>query len=79
MSSPLVITPMAFAVHRKGSSPVYGDGSTHVTVVDEGAGPFVLIRQSHSAEVGEIALDADELQALATAGGALLLAHERLA
>lgn len=77
MSAPIVITPIAFSVHRRGESPIYGEQTTRVTVDDEGGGPFVVISQMHDhIEPGKVSLDFDELQAVLTATQALRIAHE---
>lgn len=62
----LRVTPVCVAVHREGESPVFGEGTTHVQLEDEGGGAFVILRQfgEHEKE-GELRFDVDELQVVA--------------
>lgn len=49
-------------------NPVFGERAVHVTLEDEGGGPFLSIRTSE----GEIKLDPEELEAIAAAARQLL-------
>ena len=62
----LRVTPLCVAVHQEGESPVFGEGTTHVQIEDEGGGAFVVLRQfgDHEKE-GELRFDIDELQVVA--------------
>ena len=67
-------TPMAFAVHRAESHPVFGAETTTITVEDEAAGFFYRLSQNGEREgTGSIWVDLEELKALYEA--ALLLSQ----
>jgi hypothetical protein len=52
-------------------NPVFGERAVHVTLEDDGCGPFLSIRTSE----GEIKVDPDELEVI-TAAARQLLAQE---
>ena len=60
------VTPVCVAVHREREHPVFGEGTTHVQIEDEGGGAFVVLRQfgDHEKE-GEMRFDVDELRVVA--------------
>ena len=64
-----VSTILKFSVHQPGDHPVYSAGATHVSLDDEGGGPFLTLTQSPDVpEDATIRLELDELKAiLATA------------
>lgn len=54
--------PIVISVYRGDDSPVFGEGSTHVCLDDDGGGEFIVLRQTHwSIKEGEIRVDIDEL------------------
>lgn len=62
------ITPIIYSVHRKGDNPVFGESSIHVSLEDDGAGEFIVIRQStDDAEKGVIRLDFEEIPLISEA------------
>ena len=68
-------TIMTVAVHHPDQNPYHGEGVTHLSLETEGAGFFFVLRQPVPFENrpnGEIAIDPEELQALAAAGRLLL-------
>jgi hypothetical protein len=72
------ITPIGMAVHLPNENPIYGDFLTHVTVEDEAAGPFVVVRQfGDEAKVGEVRLDLAELEAVLRAARRLIRAQPK--
>lgn len=56
------------SVFRKGLNPIYGEGTTHIRIEDEAAGPFIILSQNDQ----EIRLDEDEIQVIADAALKLL-------
>lgn len=58
-----MITTTTVSVHRKGVSPVYGAGCTHVRLADDGGGPFLEIEQFDDG-AGKIRLNPSELPEL---------------
>lgn len=74
MSKPAYKTKvLKVSVHPVDEGPVLSDRSTHVSLEDEGGGPFVEIRQSNSAlKTGVVRLHFDELEPVAEAFFALL-------
>ena len=72
-----IVTPLSVAIHKKGESPIFGDGVTVINIEDESGGPFIQIRQQ-----GEyIAMgvcrfnDYDEIATVANVAKELLAAH----
>ena len=64
----LLTTITAMAIHPANSSPVYGEMTTHITMVDDAAGPFFEVTQ----EERTIRLDVDELRVLLAAAETML-------
>lgn len=58
-----MITTTTVSVHRKGVSPVYGAGCTHVRLADDGGGPFLEIEQFEEG-CGKICLDKSDVPEL---------------
>jgi hypothetical protein len=56
-------TILMISIHPEKTNPVYGEGSIHVSIDDEGGGPFIKISQSDD-EISEgvVRLDFEELQ-----------------
>lgn len=75
----LLTTIMTVAIHSPSQDPYHGEGVTHISLENRGDGFFFVLRQPVPAdctrEPGELALDPDELEALANAGQ-MLLAQE---
>lgn len=72
MSTPSIkITPLCLSVHHDDESPILGKYSTHVSIEDEAAGPFIVLRQPR-AESGEVRLEPDELDVVIEAAQQLL-------
>ena len=71
----LKTTILQVVIHREDSNPVFGEGNTYVSVEDDAAGPFLVIKQpDYDAEMGKIQLDFDELTAVVEA--AKMLMHQ---
>ena len=51
-------TTLTVAVHRETESPVFGEGTTKVSLDDESGGFFIVLEQ----ELGRIRLDFEELK-----------------
>ena len=64
----LLTTITAMAIHPPHSSPVYGEITTHITMVDEAAGPFFEVTQDDKT----LRLEVDELRALVAAAESML-------
>lgn len=69
-------TPIGYAVHVHGTSPVFDDSTTHVLIDDEGAGPFIVLRQfgAHT-KTGEVELDIEDLEAVVRVARRLMKAQ----
>lgn len=66
-------TPVALSVHPSDESPVYSERATHVRLEDDGAGPFILLKQCHpEMQPGEVRLDLQELEVVLAAAQQLL-------
>lgn len=68
-------TIMTICIHKPGQNPDHGEGVTHISLECEGSGYFFRISQPVPFDArpsGEIAIDPDELEALAEAGRMLL-------
>lgn len=62
----ILITTTELTVHLKDKSPVFGEGVIHVRLDDEGAGPFVVLRQMKDSTEDDgysnIKMDFEELE-----------------
>ena len=47
------VTPICFAVHPKGESPVNGENTIHVSIDDHGAGAFIKVVEAIPVNPGE--------------------------
>jgi hypothetical protein len=47
------VTPICFAVHQKGESPVHGENTIHVSIDDHGAGAFIKVVEAIPVNPGE--------------------------
>ena len=54
------------AIYVDGKDPISGDGVVHVSVEDEGGGPFLVIENIDD-NCGKIRIDLDELEAVLVA------------
>ena len=62
-------TVIAVSIHRPSENPIFGEGVTHVTVADEGAGAFLRLCQfDESQKPGEVVIDIDELDLIRDIG-----------
>ena len=69
-------TPLCYAVHCQGTSPVFDDSTTHVLVDDDAAGPFIVLRQfGTESKVGEVRLDIEDLEAIVLVARRLIKAQ----
>ena len=68
----IFVTTTELTVHLKGKSPVFGEGVIHVRLDDEGAGPFVVLRQMKESTEDDgysnIKMDFEELEHIIKAG-----------
>jgi hypothetical protein len=67
-----IVSVVKVSIHREGESPVYGETVTTVELADEGAGPFLALRQPGRESPGEIRLDLEELPLLLEAARVLI-------
>jgi hypothetical protein len=62
----ILVTMTELTVHRKDKSPVFGEGVIHVRLDDEGAGPFVVLRQMKESKeedcYSNVKMDFEELE-----------------
>lgn len=63
-------TPIVIAAHRDDESPIFGDHTTHVTLRNEGGGPYVNISQLGTEDGVDLQLD--ELGAVVEAARGLV-------
>ena len=61
-------TITAMAIHPANSSPVFGEMTTHIAMVDESAGPFFEVTQDDKT----LRLEVDELRTLVAAAEKML-------
>ncbi|MDD2978298.1 hypothetical protein [Aquabacterium sp.] len=67
-----LITPLVVSIHPEDKNPVFESGVTHVCIEDESGGAFVVLRQQGDyLKPGEIRLDFEELELIATAAADL--------
>jgi len=73
------ITPITYAIHGEGVSPIYGSTAIHVSADDEGAGLLIHIEADIAGEFGyekgEIRLDPSELANVVAVAELLRAAH----
>lgn len=73
------ITPITYAIHADGESPIFGQTTIHVTAEDEGAGLLIHIKADLVGALGynrgEIKLDPSELADVVAVAEMLRLAH----
>jgi len=62
MSARLVVTQISIV--QAGESPVFGENSIIVTLADEGAGPFVVVRNAIGEEENTVRMDFSEADLL---------------
>lgn len=68
-SSKYLVTVIAASIHRPSENPIFGEGVTHVTIADEGAGAFLRLCQfDESQRSGEVVIDIDELDLIRDVG-----------
>lgn len=72
----LLITPITVSVHRKGDNPIFGENVIHVSVEDEGGGPFIVLDSNEGKEDG-LRIDMDELEAATAAARQLISGVEK--
>lgn len=62
-------TVMKIAVHPAGENPELSELTTHVSVNDEGGGPYLVIEQfDDNRKPGMVRIDFDELEVIAAVG-----------
>ena len=58
-----MIKTLKISVCPKDDNPIFGEKATHITIDDEAAGPFIVLKQSFvHAKPGEVRLDPDEMR-----------------
>ena len=55
-------TVISISIHPENLNPVYGDGVTHVSIEDEGAGPFIELLQERDDKDKCVRTDIEELE-----------------
>lgn len=56
-------TILTVAIHPEDVNPVFGESSTHISVQDDGGGPFIRLFQCNDeTENGTVKLDLQELE-----------------
>lgn len=77
----LKVTPLSVAIHDDHVNPVFGDETIHLSVADEGAGPFIRIKTDLTGdlryEAGEIQIDLEELKFVTEQAEILLKNYEQ--
>lgn len=62
-------TVISVSIHQLSENPIFGEGVTHVTIADEGAGAFLRLCQfDESQRPGEVVIDIDELDLIRDVG-----------
>ncbi len=55
-------TTLSIAVHRADANPVFGEGTTHVSLQDDAGGPFIELPQfDYGLDAGHVKFDLEEL------------------
>ena len=67
----ILITPIKVAVRRKHENPVLGEQVIHVSVDDEGAGPFIVLDSNEGCENG-LRINEEELEVVLVAARKLI-------
>lgn len=66
-------TILTISIHSKDESPIFGMSSTHVSLDDDGGGPFLILKQCNDhIQNGEIRLEFDELPLIMEAAQQLI-------
>jgi len=66
-------TVLKVAVHPEGESPLLDESATHVSLVDDGGGPFIqLLQNIADFEQGRVRLELDEIGLVFAACRALI-------
>lgn len=68
----ILTTPLTYAVHNEGDSPVFGESATHVSVDDEAGGAFIVLTQLNECTDCKLRFDLDELIAVTEAAKKLI-------
>ena len=55
-------TIIKISIHLENVNPVYGEGVTHVSIQDEGAGPFITLSQVGEEKFECVRIDMEELE-----------------
>ena len=58
-------TIIRISIHPENVNPVYGEGVTHVSIQDEGAGPFLELSQEGDEKLKCIQIVIEELELIA--------------
>ena len=75
--SNLTATPITVSVHKSEDSPIFGNSATHVTVCDDGGGPFIKLTQFHEKiTAGVVILCQNELAMIAKVADELIEVHD---
>ena len=59
--SKMKVMPIQYSVYPEKDNPIFGDGATHISIDDEAAGPFIVLKQYTDDATREIRLDLDEI------------------
>jgi hypothetical protein len=76
MASDYRITPLSCSVHLAKENPLFGRTATHVSIEDEGAGPYLRLTQNETHGDG-VALEWEELQTVVIAAENMLTLHKK--
>ena len=66
-------TILSVAIHPEGVNPVFGESATHISVQDDGGGPFIRLFQCNDeTENGTAQFDLEELELVLEAAKELI-------
>lgn len=68
--------PIKYSVFPDNSNPIFGEGTTHISVDDEAAGGYIVIEQFPDEGEQKIRLDLPELEEILRLANKLMVAYE---
>lgn len=69
--------PIKHAVFYKGSNPIFGEGTTHISIDDEAAGGYIVLEQFPDEGEQKIKLDIAELEKIVEIAKTMLAEYEK--
>jgi len=70
--------PVKYSVFLDNSNPIFGEGTTHISIDDDTAGGYIVIEQFPDDGPQKIKLDLPELEEILRLANKLMVAHEHV-